>query len=169
MKRFAKALSILLVLVFGVATFTACAPRPKFDFEKAKENLEAAELIVTLHEYEDDYEEVRRLSAYKIDVLGDDDMELTIYEYTKAQFANLNYKAAKMELDMTIEALKLEKEALKLRLKHDESLDEEDKAELEEDLLDVEKEIEKYKNYVIGKSGKYVWIASCKEIIKLTK
>lgn len=167
MKKIVKIFSLVLVLIMGVAMFTACSPRPKLDIDKAKENLEAAEYVVYITD-EDDYDVVRELYATKLDLFGIEEY-ITIMEFSKAKFAKLEYQKVKAELDMSIEFIEFEIKELELQLKHDESLDDEDKTDLQEDIARLKEEKEVYESYVIGRSGKYMWVASSDDIVKATK
>ncbi len=164
MKKLLTGLLALVMLVSSVFVLSSCAAKPELDLEDAKKNLEDEEWIVRFEDDKDllgaGYEET--LTAY------DKDYEeyISIIKFEKAATAKLYYKQLKWEYDQSIESLEKEIEwAEHLLSKYEDDMKNDEIDELEDEIKELEKELEEYKEeYVIGRSGKYVWVGTEKAI-----
>ena len=160
MKKFLAGLLALLMLVSSVFVLSSCAKKPQLNLEKAKDALEDNDYRVS---YSDDVEDPayeERLYASK------DDHYIVIVKFEKSSTAKLYYQQSKMELDQQIEALEMEIKLAKHLLKtYEDDMKSDEIKELEDEIKDLEKELEEYQEeYVIGRSGKYVWYGDAKAI-----
>ena len=160
MKKFLAGLLAMLMLVSSVFVLSSCAAKPKLNLEKAEKALKDNDYSVS---YTDDVDEAgieERLYAYK------NDERLVVIKFEKASTAKLYYKQLKMELDYKIKSIELEIEANEHMLsKYEKDLKSDEIKELEDDIKDLKKELEEYKDeYVIGRSGAYVWTGTEKAI-----
>ena len=136
------------------------------DLEAAKANLEDADYSATYTDDEDylGVGEVERLTAS-----DDDDNILYVVVYASNKLANLTYEELKANLEAEKESTKREIERIKHILKKfDDELKSAEIDKYEDELKDLEEELEEYKNFVIGKSGKTVWYGT-KDAIKDSK
>ena len=153
MKKFLTLMLAVLMLVSSVVVLSSCGAKPKLNLEKAEEALKDNDYMVS---YSDDIDEAgieETLSAYK------KDDSLVIVKFAKSSTAKLYYQQMKMELDYEIESIELKIKTTKHMLdKYEKDLDSDEIDELEDELKELEKELEETKeDYVIGRSGKYVW------------
>lgn len=160
MKKFLTLMLAVLMLVGSVVVLSSCGAKPKLNLEKAEEALKDNDYMVS---YSDDVDEAgmeEALYAYK----GDN--SLVIIKYAKSSTAKLYYQKMKMELDNEIEALELEIKMAKHMLdKYEKDLDSDEIDELEDEIKELEKELEEYEeDYVVGRSGKYVWYGTAKAV-----
>ena len=168
MKKILTGLLALVMLMSSVIVLSSCAKKPELDLEDAKKALEEAEYSVNYVEDSGEPGVVAYLSARK-QIESDDEWDYyTVYivECEKSSTASLLYKNMKMEYDQQIESLKMEIKVNKHMLKtYEKDMKSDEIKELEDDIKDLEKELEEYKkDYVIGKSGKYVWYGDAKAI-----
>ncbi len=138
MKKTFLKLIATALLVCMIVALAACTPKPQLDFTKAKENLEE--------------------EGYLVVVIGDSltatkDLEdfLQIYVFDNEGDAEDMYEDLKKERDDDIEELR---EEIK-------SAEGEEKEELQDELDDMQE-------WVVGISGKTVWIGT-KDAIKASK
>lgn len=154
-----KILSLLLVLVTMLAVCTslvACGgPKPNLDFDSAKQNL--AENGYRAHV--EDGEEYggylgeaieQRLFAY-----DEDDNYIYIYEFKDSKAAKLYYEYIKEGSDAEYEFYK------RYLKKYGDDLTREEREELEDYIKELE-------DWVVGRSGKYVWYGT-KDAVNATK
>ena len=160
MKKFLTLMLAVLMLVGSVVVLSSCGAKPKLNLEKAEEALKDNDYMVS---YSDDVDEAgmeEALYAYK------DDNSLVIIKYAKSSTAKLYYQQMKMELDNEIAALELDIKMAKHMLdKYEKDLDSDEIDELEDEIKELEKELEEYEeDYVVGRSGKYVWYGTAKAV-----
>ncbi len=153
MKRILTLALAVLMLVSSLVVLSSCAARPKLNLEKAEEALKDNDYFVS---YSDDIDEPsieEYLTAYK------EDDQLTVIKFAKSSTAKLAYQEKKLEMDYKIDSLELEIKSVKhILAKYEKDLKSDEIKGYEDDLKDLEKELEEYKEeYVIGRSGKYVW------------
>ena len=160
MKKLLAVLLVAAMLVSSVFVLSSCGKKPRLDLEKAKDALEDNDYYVSYSEKLDDAGLEERLSAYK------DDHSLYIVKCEKASTAKLYYQMLKLEMDAKIESIEMEIKFTKHMLsKYEGDMTSSEIDELEDELKELEKELEEYKeDYVIGKSGKYVWYGDAKAI-----
>ena len=170
MKKILSMLLVVVMLATCIMALSACAPKPALkDLEEVAETLEDADYYASYSDDEDylSIGVVERLYAYE----EDDDRENTIViiVYESSKLAKIAYKEAKLNL-------KNEEKALKLQIKEIETILKEYSGELksaeidsyEDELKELEEELELYKDYVVGISGKTVWYGT-KEAVAATK
>ena len=160
MKRLLTILLAVAMLVSSVFVLSSCGKKPRLDLEKAEKALEDNDYYVS---YSDDIDEPgieESLYAYK------DEHTLVIVKFEKSSTAKLYYQQVKMQMEQEIESLEMEIKLTKHMLsKYDDDMDSDEIDDLEDELKDLEKELEEIKeDYVIGKSGKYVWYGDAKAI-----
>ena len=176
MKKILTGLLALVMLMSSVFVLSSCsAEKPELDLDDAKKALEEAEYDVTYDEKYDEPGIVARLYARK--GIGeesewggyDDYYRVYIYECEKSSTASLLYKQQKKELEMEIEYYKMEIKYLEHILdKYEDDMDSEEINECKDEIKEMKKELEELEDYVVGKSGKYVWYGDAKAI-KATK
>ena len=170
MKKILSMLLVVVMLATCIMALSACAPKPALkDLEEVAETLEDADYYASYSDDEDylGIGMVERLYAYDKD--DDSDNTLVIIVYESAKLAKIAYKEAKLNLEMEEKELKLEIKKIETILK--EYSGELKSAEIdayEDELKDLEEELELYKEYVVGISGKTVWYGT-KEAIKDSK
>ena len=168
MKKLLTGLLALLMLVSSVFVLSSCAKKPELDLEDAKEALEDAEYVVNYVEESDKNGVESYLSASK-KVDGDDlwdTYDIKITKYEKASTAKLEYQIQKKQYEMTLEYYKLEiKKAKHYLSKYEKDLSSSEIDSYEGEIKELEKALEEYKeDYVIGRSGKYVWYGDLKAL-----
>ena len=156
MKKFTKILSLSLVLIMTVLMVASCgifAPKPAKDPGDAEDALKENDYTVTLAE--NDIALAAMSAAFNCGDLEaaitafDKDESITILYFKDKEDANDFYDDMKEEMDEAEKELKEEKD----------DMDEDDYKELKEEL----------DNYVLGKSGTMVWMASSKDAVKAAK
>ncbi len=155
--------SCLMVLTF---TLASCGATPKFDLEKAAENLERRDYRVY---YEDDYDEDE--PYYKESLYASKSGEsVSIMKFNDLRTAKLYYKALKLEHESGIKELKLQIRALQWeKLRYAGKLDSDQKEDLQEEIDELKDELEEAKKEVsYGRIGNIVWYGT-EEAIKDTK
>ena len=173
LRIFALALTLCTVL-----SLASCfSPKPKRDLEKAEDNLEDEDYIVS---YTDDEDKLPINVVEKLTAKDDDDNELTVTVYGDYKSARLAYKQLKLQKEYTIDSYErtidyyeIQVKMLKNQLKkYDDDLKNaeidalEDSIDEYEDMIkDTKKELKEYKDeWVIGRSGKKVWSGTEKAI-----
>ena len=149
MKRILAAILLVVLTLSTVVLLASCGPKPELDLEDAKENLEDAKYDVKY--YDEDYGV--GIEEYLSATNKDDRLYVTVY--ADAKLAKLAYKELQMEMKQNKEALKLELKKLEYML--DEYSKDIDEDAVEEDIKEIEEALEKYDEYVIGRSGNTVW------------
>ena len=157
-----KILSLLLVLVTMLAvcsSLVACGgAKPNLDFDSAKQNLEENGYSAHVEDGEE-YGGYRgaateqRLFAY-----DKDDNYIYIYEFKDEKAAKLYYNDAKIYYGKNSAEYKFYKYYLK---KYGDDMTSDERK-------DVADYIEELENYVVGRSGKYVWYGT-KDAVNATK
>ena len=151
-----KILSLLLVLVTMLALCTslvACGgPKPQLNLDKAEDCLKDHDYFVVV----EDGEEYGGYEGYAVEEYlyaeDDNDNELTIIKFKTSKAAKLYYKYLGKGEEKTLKYL------LK---KYGNDMDKDEKKYLE-------KELKEAQEWVIGRSGKYVWYGT-KDAIKDSK
>lgn len=153
MKRFLTLALAVLMLVSSLVVLSSCAAKPKLNLEKAEEALKDEDYYVSFSDDVDETSIEQYLYATK------DDDSLVVIKFEKASTAKLAYQEKKLEMDYKIDSLELEIKSVKhILAKYEKDLKSDEIKGYEDDLKDLEKELEEYKEeYVIGRSGKYVW------------
>ncbi len=172
MKKHLKKIFFAISLMVLTLTLASCGATPKFNLEKAAENLKDEGYYVSYEDEfdEDDYDEMmikEALSAY------DGDEEVTIMKFRDARTAKLYLKSMKLrrqyeidEIKYEIKLLKIEKKALiNTMLRYAFKLDGDDFEDIIEDIKDIQEEIKECreeikdvkKEYSCGRMGKTVW------------
>ena len=153
MKRFLTLALAVLMLVSSLVVLSSCAAKPKLNLEKAEEALKDEDYYVSFSDDVDETSIEQYLRAIK------DGDSLVVIKFEKASTAKLAYQEKKLEMDYKIDSLELEIKSVKhILAKYEKDLKSDEIKGYEDDLKDLEKELEEYKEeYVIGRSGKYVW------------
>ena len=164
MKKILVVLLALAMLVSCVAIFASCGAKPQLDLEKAKDALEDADYDVS---YEDDMSDYTPYIEEYLEAGDDDDNEITIIRFADTKTAKLYYQSLKLERDYDIDTLKLQIKQAKHQLKkYEDDLSSDEIDALEDEIKELEKELEDMKDdYIIGRSGKVVWVGT-KDAIK---
>lgn len=180
MKKILTTFLACISLVTCIFLGAACSAKPTLDIRKAGDNLRARG-----YEVEIDYDQELEFDVEEFDIYGkftsvlyaeregsDEDYTLYIYEFKTA-------KAAKYEYEYINNLLEMVRDLAKAQLKYYErfltlysaDLDADDIEDIEEYIKEVKQELEKYEEKLkgIGRSGKYLWIASHTEVLKDTK
>ena len=184
MKKHLKKIFFAISLMVLTLTLASCGPSPKFDLEKAAENLERRDYYVSYNDEfdEDDYEEMMMVeSLYAYD---DDDEEVSIRKFRDVRTAKLYVKSVKLRRQFEIDYIKLEIKLLKTErnvlintmLRYAFKLESDDFEDIIEDIKDIQDEIKECreeirkikKEYTVGRIGKTAW-SGTKEAIKDTK
>lgn len=155
-----KLLSLLLVLVTMLAICTslvACGgAKPNLDFDSAKQNLAENGYSAYVEDAKGGYfgEAIeQRLIAH-----DEDDDYIYIYEFKDEKAAKLYYNDAKIYYGKNSAEYKFYKHYLK---KYGDDMTSDERK-------DVADYIEELENYVVGRSGKYVWYGT-KDAVNATK
>ncbi len=146
MKKLTKILALSLALIMSVMMLASCSifgAKPAKDFEDAKKALEDNDYDIGYADKNLDGDPEARIYASKKDEF------ITIYWYKDVADAKDAYKDAKEDLKKMKEDLKAMQDDLN-----------------EDDYKGYEEELD---NYVIGRSGKMVWMASSKNAVKAAK
>ena len=183
MKKHLKKIFFAISLMVLTLTLASCGPSPKFNLEKAAENLERRDYRVS---YEDDYDEddIDEMMIKESLFAHDGDEEVTIYKFRDAGTAKAYIKAMKLqrqyeidEIKYEIKLLQLEKKSLiHLMIRYAFKLEDDDFDDITEEIKDIQDEIKECreeikdikKEYSFGRIGKTVWVGT-KEAIKDTK
>ena len=173
----AKKLIALFVLVATLFVFASCSMPPKFDLEKAEDNLEDHDYTVQYTDDADDLDEGMKelLYAYKSDEDDDDRDYLYVAKFETMKLANLYYKQLKLnfktekdEYEAEIAALKLQIKIAKYELKKygdDSGWDDDDIDDMQDELKELKEEFKEYKkDYKFGILGKTVWYGTAKAL-----
>ena len=162
-------LKVFFVACLMVLTLTlaSCGPAPKFDLEKAAENLERRDYWVS---YEEDYDEEtapqikEKLSASKS---GEG---ITIIKFNDLRSAKLYYKNMKIGYEAELKDAKLQIKVLQwTKIRYAGKLDSDEMDDLDEEIEELKDDIEEFKKeYSYGRVGNIVWFGY-KEAIKDTK
>ena len=157
MKKIFSALLALVMLMGAVFMLASCGAKPELDLEEAEKNLKDKDYSVTyVKEYKEDPSITATLSAYKKD--GENSYSLYIYEYESSAMAKLYYKQLQAQKEYSIENLKAEIKMLEKYIDlYEDELKSEKIEKLNDEIKDLEEELEEMEEYVIGRSGKYVW------------
>lgn len=162
-----KILSMVLAVMMlaGCAlAFSACGAKPELNFETAKANLEADGYTCTYSTSISVFES-EQFNAVTFDENGEQADFITISVYTDTKTAKLRYKDAK-------QLIKSEIESIENQIKWNEALldeytsqiDETKYNELKDEITYLEYELSQLETYVVGRSGKTVWIGTEKAI-----
>ena len=178
MKKFIAILLVVLMTVSCAVVLSSCdmnskkdkddekpskTPTPELDIDEAKENLKDAGYEVGI-----DYDSNLPDGCYEgLWGENDEDEWIYIYYFEDEDYASDYYDKFIEEHEHCIEELKEEIEDIKLELK-DDSLDNDEKKELEGSLEWYEEYLEMYQNTIIGKKDARVW-AGTKQAIKDSK
>lgn len=170
MKKTLKIALALLLAIACVLPLVSCGAKPKLNLEKAEEKLEDNDYRVSLVDDEDDLE--YGMLAYLSASAEKGDDTITIVKFKTKKLAKLYYKQAKLEIEQEIEALKLQIKIAKYELKKfDKDMDSDAEKYYEDYIEELEDSLKEAKESLdfIGRSGKYVWVATSKDVIKDTK
>ena len=157
MKKILAAALALLMVLGSVLLLASCGPKPLLILEKAEDNLRDEDYTVFYQKSDIDTGVAAYLeaSSYR----GDD--RLTIVKFEKSSTAKLYYEELELEHAHSLETKELRLEYLKKLLKtYEHDLKNNEIEEYEDQIKDLEDEIDDMKNnkdYVFGRSGKYVW------------
>ena len=151
-------LALALAMIFScLFVFASCdEPKPELDLEDAVDNLENEDYEVT---YDDDVDDVgidERLSAS-----NDDDEHIMIIVFQDSKLAKMYYEELKASVEYEKESLERELEMYEHMLKkYEDDLSNSEIDEMEDDIKALKKDIKTYNHYVIGRSGKTVWVGT---------
>ena len=172
MKKHLKKIFFAISLMVLTLTLASCGPSPKFNLEKAAENLERRDYMVS---YKDDYDEddIDEMMIKESLFAHDGDEEVTIMKFRDVRTAKLYVKSMKLrrqyeidEIKYEIKLLKIQKKALiNTMLRYAFKLESDDFDDIIEDIKDIQDEIKECreeikdvkKEYSCGRMGKTVW------------
>ncbi len=162
-------LKVFFVACLMVLTLTlaSCGATPKFDLEKAAENLERRDYWVS---YEEDYDDETAPQIKEYLSAHDGDQSITIIKFNDLRSAKLYYKIMKIEYETELKELKLELKAYRWeKIRYAGKLDSDDMDDLEEEIEELKDEIEDLKKEAsYGRIGNIVWFGT-KEAVEDTK
>ena len=170
MKKTLKLIIALALVLSCVVALVSCGgPKPKLNLKKAEANLEDNGYEVDFEEYDKGDNPIIRAALYAENEDGD---WIEITKFDTKKLAKLSYKALVLEIENKIDELKLQLKTYKYTLrKFDKDFGSFEIKYLEEMISDTKDQIDALKDSLdcIGRSGKYVWEASSKNVIKDTK
>lgn len=158
MKKLLTGLLAIAMLLSCICIFSACSvPKPELDLEKAAEALEDEGYNVYYEDEEDgslDFAMEERVVAHQ-----DGGDYLIIIKFKSAASAKLYYKQVKEWDEFEQEAEKSYLEVMEHSLKtYEDNLSSDEIDELEDEIKDCKKSLKKNEeDYVVGRSGVYVW------------
>ena len=162
-------LKVFFVACLMVLTLTlaSCGATPKFDLEKAAENLERRDYWVN---YEEDYDDEDEPQIKEYLSAHDGDQSITIIKFNDLRSAKLYYKIMKIEYEAELKELKLGLKAYRwAKIRYAGKLDSDQKEDLQEEIDELKDELEEGKKEItFGRIGNIVWYGS-EEAIKDTK
>ena len=165
--KFISVIVCVILLVNCVALLTSCSgSKPELDLKTAQENLEFKDYTVSVNHYgssRDDMDAVMYEST--LYAYNDYDDYIEIFVFKDASMAKAYYNKLKKEYEIDINEIKGEIELVEKSLKvYGDDLSKDLLEETEEDLKELKDELKEESNYVIGRSGKYVWVGTKKAI-----
>ena len=165
-KLIAIALCAVLIVVGAIIIIAGAGPKPELNLKTAQENLEYYDYKVNVEHYgtsRDDMDAVMfdcTLTAY-----NDYDDYIEIFVFEDASMAKAYYNKLKKEYEIDINGIKSQIELVEKSLKvYGDNLSKDLLEETEEELKELKDELKEESNYVIGRSGKYVWVGTKKAI-----
>ena len=165
-KLIAIALCAVLIVVGAIIIIAGAGPKPELNLKTAQENLEYYDYKVNVEHYgtsRDDMDAVMYESTLYAYNEYDDYIEIFVFE--DASMAKAYYNNLKTECDSDIHEIERVIELTEKSLKvHGDDLSKDLLEETEEELKELKDELKEVSNYVIGRSGKYVWIGTEKAI-----
>ena len=171
MKKLLTGLLAIAMLLSCICILSACSvPKPELDLKDAAEALEDEDYHVYYYDDEDmsgfNYAMEETLYAYD----DDHDNYIRIMKFKSAASAKLYYKQVKEWNEFEQEAEKSYLEVMEHSLKtYEDNLSSDEIDELEDKIKDCKKTLkENEEDYVVGRSGVYVWYGT-KDAIKDSK
>lgn len=159
--------TLLLTLIFTLASCGGQGPKPNLDLDEVKDNLEDKDYYVSLVDDEDDLDVGVEQELYAD---GDGDDYVYIIEFKDAKMAKLAFKGLKLENESEIESLKLSIKNIENKLeKYEDDLNSFQIDTYENQLKELNKELERRQDEkCYGISGKFIWQGT-EDAIKDTK